>query len=115
MGVFSYLEDYVDIMKKEDRIGRANAYRSATNSIKRFVAEMPKSNRNELNLPIFNGNNSIEIPFDIVTDTFLQDYENSMLQSGKKGKSKEGVNSPATLTSAGINLRQLRSIFNVAK
>jgi integrase len=115
MGVFSYLDDYVDILKKEDRIGSANAYRSAANYIKRFLAEMPKSNRNELNLPIFKVNNPIEIPFDIATDTFLQDYENWMLQSGKKGKSKEGVNSPATLTSVGINLRQLRSIFKLAK
>lgn len=115
MGLFSYFEDYVDILKKEDRIGSANAYRSAANSIKRFLLEMPKSKRNELNLPIFKVNNPIEIPFDIVTDTFLQDYENWMLQSGKKSKSKEGVNSPATLTSVGINLRQLRSIFNLAK
>ncbi|MDP1817359.1 MAG: tyrosine-type recombinase/integrase [Leadbetterella sp.] len=114
-GLFSYLDDYVDILKKEDRIGSANAYRSAANSIKRFLLEMPKSKRIELNLPIFKVNNPIEIPFDIVTDTFLQDYENWMLHSGKKSKSKEGSNSPATLTSVGINLRQLRSIFNLAK
>jgi integrase len=114
-GLFSYFEDYANSLKKEDRIGSANAYRSAANSIKRFLLEMPKSLRYELNLPIFKSIPTVEIPFEIVTDKFLEAYEIWMLRSGKKSKMKDGADSPATITSVGINLRQLRSIFNLAK
>ncbi|HLO42914.1 MAG TPA: tyrosine-type recombinase/integrase [Leadbetterella sp.] len=114
-GLFSFFEDYANSLKNEDRIGSANAYRSAANSIKRFLFEMPKSIRYKLNIPIFKSVDNVEIPFEIVTDKFLEAYEIWMLRSGKKSKMKDGVDSPATITSVGINLRQLRSIFNLAK
>jgi integrase len=115
IGVFLYFDNYIQALKKEERIGNALAYQSAANSIKRFLVEMSKHTRYELNLPVFKISGNIEISFDDITVTFLKEYEKWMLKSGKKSQTKDGINTPASITSVGVNLRHLRSIFNVAK
>ena len=115
IGVFLYFDNYIRTLKKEERIGSALAYQSAANSIKRFLVDMTKHTRYELNLPVFNISANIEISFDDISVAFLEEYEKWMLKSGKKSQTKDGINTAASITSVGVNLRHLRSIFNVAK
>jgi integrase len=111
--VFSYFENKIIALKKEERIGSASAYYNTATSLKRFLNEMSTEVRLELDLPSIK-NQEVKLSFDDVTTSFLKEYEKWMLKYGKTSKSKGGKPSPATSTTVGIYLRQFRAIFNDA-
>jgi len=80
--VFTATENYIRKLNDENRIGTAISYQTSLNSLKRFHQ---KSN----------------LPFDAITVDFLKRYETWMIDDEGNG-----------LTTVGIYLRQLRSIFN---
>lgn len=80
--VFSTTESYIRKLKDENRIGTSISYQTSLNSLKRFHKKS-------------------YLPFDAITVDFLKRYETWMIDDEGNG-----------LTSVGIYLRQLRSIFN---
>ncbi len=84
--VLTSFEDYIKQLKKEERAGTAESYTSALNS---FIEYLKTQNRKKLN-------------FWDVTPEWLSNYEKWMLKQGK------------SITSVGIYLRNLRTIFNRA-
>ncbi len=84
--VFEYFENYIEKLKSEKRSGTADSYKCAYNSIRSF----------------FNSKKRKKLPFQEITPEWLQNYENWMKETGK------------SVTSTGIYLRSLRTMFNMA-
>ncbi|WP_372648696.1 tyrosine-type recombinase/integrase [Draconibacterium sp.] len=84
--VLTSFDDYITKLKNEDRAGTAESYTSALNSFKEYLKT---KNRKKLN-------------FWDVTPDWLDNYEKWMINEGK------------SITSVGIYLRNLRTIFNRA-
>ncbi len=84
--VLSYLQNYVVQLNSDNRAGTASSYQCAINSFNKF---MHSKNRKKLN-------------FGDITTEWLSEYEKWMLDNGN------------SLTSVGIYLRSLRTMFNIA-
>lgn len=54
------------------------------------------------------------LPYEQVTKAFLEKYEKWMLEKGKKGKSESSPDLPASITTVGIYIRQIRTMFNLS-
>ncbi|MCK8493568.1 site-specific integrase [Spirosoma sp. RP8] len=102
-------------MDKEGRIGNADAYRSAAQSLKRFVDSLSNAERAEL-MPTPAKKNAATnlLRFDHITPAFLHQYEAWMLRYGSVARKEGNAPTPASLTTVGIYLRQLRTVFNNA-
>jgi integrase len=111
-GVFALFSQYVENLYKQERIGSALAYNTTKNSIIRFLEEMPKENRLKLDLPPFKVEK--DLAFKDITIDFLNQYEDWMLKYGKKSQKNSEIKKGASITTVGINIRQLRTIFNLA-
>jgi integrase len=110
------LENKSKDMLKNDRISSADLYQTVANSLKRFLTSLSNDERFELKLPILS-KNKIEKPlldFIHITPVFLLKYEKWMLRFGKMAQKSGGVATPASQTTVGIYLRQLRTIYNDA-
>ena len=86
--VFYHYDQQVKQLKREDRIGTASSYELSSKSLKKFLASEHKKEDALL--------------FDVVTPAFLLKYERWMLKEGN------------SLTTVGIYLRALRTVFNAA-
>jgi len=82
--VFSCFQDCIDTLKREGRIGTALSYENGLNSLKTYTED------------------SKRLSFEDITADFLTNYENWMLQNGR------------SITTVGIYLRALRTVFNNA-
>ncbi|MET6999466.1 tyrosine-type recombinase/integrase [Chitinophaga defluvii] len=82
--VLSIYTDYSKALRAEERIGTALSYECSMNSVKKFTENMRK------------------VSFDDITPEFLNKYENWMLGNGR------------SITTVGIYLRALRTVFNIA-
>ncbi len=82
--IFSCFQDYIDTLNKEGRIGTALSYENSLNSLKTFTES------------------SKRLSFEDITGEFLNNYENWMLHNGR------------SITTVGIYLRALRTVFNNA-
>ena len=110
------LENKSKEMLKNERISSADLYKTVANSLKRFLTSLSNDERFELKLRILS-KNKIEKPFlDFIhiTPVFLLKYEKWMLRFGKMAQKSGGVATPASQTTVGIYLRQLRTIYNDA-
>jgi len=85
--VFGYFESYIGRLRKQQRIGTADSYNNAYHSLQKYCKEY--------------GYN--ELKFHLVDVNFLEEYENWM--TVKNGNS---------ITTVGIYLRCLRTLFNEA-
>lgn len=97
--VFAFFESYIDGLKEDGRISYAENYETARNTIRKFVTE-EKIIRNKENEPL---------PFELVTVEFLEQFERWMLKPPADPNKK-----PKSKTTAGIYIRPLRAIFNIA-
>ncbi|MCX6257857.1 MAG: site-specific integrase [Bacteroidia bacterium] len=79
--VFVCIQEFSDILRKDERIGTADSYKCSMNSLKQFVKKE-------------------KLLFTSITPEFLKQYEKWMLNNGK------------SMTTIGIYLRSLRTIFN---
>jgi hypothetical protein len=72
--------------------------------------------RFELNLPILNKKSTEKafLEFTQITPPLLQKYEKWRLKFGKVSQKKNGISTPASSTTVGIYLRQLRAVYNDA-
>ncbi|MFI5154098.1 MAG: phage integrase SAM-like domain-containing protein, partial [Chitinophagales bacterium] len=92
--VESLYRNYIDDVRKEQRIGSAISYETSLSHLLKFEAY-------KKSVP-YTKNFKSTLQFKDVTVSFLKEYENWMLKND---------NSPSTV---GIYCRQLRAIFNVA-
>jgi integrase/recombinase XerD len=88
--VIHYYNQYIAELRKENRISTANNYNLSLKSILAFAG------RNKTNETKY-------LAFETITPAFLRDYEQWMLGKEKK------------ITTVGIYLRPLRSIFNIGR
>lgn len=79
-------QEYIDELMEQKRIGSAESYKCALSSIKAFLSNKKKR----------------VLHFTDITPEWLQQYENWMLENKK------------SLTTVGIYLRSLRTIYNIA-
>jgi integrase len=102
----------------ENRIGNASNYKSAANSLARFIQALsPLQAKELLDSPtVSRKKGSVQpiIRFKHLTVKFLKLYEDWMLLWGKAPKSPSGAASPASMTTVGIYLRHVRAAFNEA-
>jgi integrase len=96
--------EYAARLRKTDNVGDAIIYECAVVSLRRFAKRD-------------------EILYEDITIDFLNKYEKWMLREGKapqpkKGKDGEVIKrpgTPASITTIGMYLRQVRSMFNISK
>lgn len=114
--IFIALENKSQTMLKNDRIGSADLYRTVAGSLGRFLLSLNNDERYELNLPILNKKSTEKafLEFAQITPILLQKYEKWMLKFGKSAQKKNGISTPASSTTVGIYLRQLRTVYNDA-
>ncbi|WP_341224805.1 site-specific integrase [uncultured Arcticibacterium sp.] len=84
--LLSSFDDYEEMLRKENRIGTAESYKSARSSFTKFLASRKKK----------------KALFKEITSDWLNEYENWMLDKGN------------SISSVGIYTRSLRTIFNKA-
>jgi len=84
--VFKTLKNYVDSLKRQERIRTAESYQCTLRSIEAF-------------------HKRDSLPFEYITISFLEKYEKWMKETGASGKGN-------SRTTIGINMRQFRTIFN---
>ncbi len=115
--VFVQYDAMMATLLDEERIGSALSYQVSRNSIQRFLLKLDNHQRFELKLPkpkkvgdlyIF------KLMFEQITVDFLLEYEKWMLTYGKLSQKANENDSPASASTVGIYLRQLRAIFNKA-
>ena len=91
--VYAMFEARISEMKEEGRIGNADTYQCAVNSLKKF-------------------RNSYGLTFGQITPDFLKKYEKWMLNPPVTKADPEPK--PKSITTVGIYLRPLKAIFNIA-
>ncbi len=104
-------------MFAEGRVGSGLSYGNAARSLTRFISSIDDIERTRLGLPVQGRKKQplqIELLFELVTSNFLHCYEVWMLKCGRAPHGPQSSASPASLTTIGIYLRQLRSVFNEA-
>lgn len=112
--VISFLHQLYILNDSQGRIGNADSYNNARKSMIRFLDSITVEEQISYLHNPFNRDAPV-LPFESVTIDFLNHYERWMLQYGRVSKKKEGGQpKPATLTTVGIYLRQVRAAFNEA-
>ena len=82
----------------KDNFGTGDLYISAANNMKRFCEYKRIS----------------KLTFNLVTEEFLQQYEEWFFKFGKKSHKKDGEPTGGKVTTLGIYLRNIRHVFNLA-
>jgi len=103
-GLLSDMTNYAERLRGTDNVGDASLYESAVVSLRRFSGKE-------------------ELMYSEVTADFLSRYERWMLREGKAQQPKRGKDGewlsrpgvPASLTTIGMYLRQVRNVFNMTK
>jgi integrase len=111
--LLGYLMKLYHQLEGEGRIGSADAYKNASVSLGRFLASMTDGERSEL-LQLTKRPDADILPFERVTVAFLNRYETWMLKFGSAPRKKDGLPKPASMTTVGLYLRQVRAAFNLA-
>lgn len=106
--VLSYLDKLSAQMEREGRVGNADAYANARKSLQRFMASLTSAESKV--------GRELVLPFEQITPEWLSQYEAWMLRFGRLSRKKNNPvpERPATLTTVGIYLRQVRAAFNAA-
>ena len=113
--VFSFFDKKIRQMYTENRVGNAISYTSSKNSILKFCKSISNVLKIEFDIEINKkAGSEIKLSFEKVSLKFLNEYENWMLHSGKMNQKGGNNDSPASFTTLGIYLRQLRAVFNDA-
>ena len=113
--VFSFFDKKIRQMYTENRVGNAISYTSSKNSILKFCKSISNILKIEFDIEINKkADSEIKLSFEKVSLKFLNEYESWMLHSGKMNQKGLNNDSPASFTTLGIYLRQLRAIFNDA-
>ncbi|AWV97669.1 tyrosine-type recombinase/integrase [Arcticibacterium luteifluviistationis] len=114
--IFIVADGIINKLWNEDRIANSNSYKTAIQSLKRFLREMDRHVRAELLLPQppKDKTKPLTLNFEQVTVNFLNHYEDWMLKYGRKSQKKFGPGYPASRTTVGIYVRQIRAVFNEA-
>ncbi|ARK13450.1 site-specific integrase [Fibrella sp. ES10-3-2-2] len=110
--VSAILQQLEEDMDAQGRPGNADNFQSAHSSLKRFLAQLTPAEREQ-----WLGMAKEPAPplrFDQMTPLFLEAYERWMVKAGKMSQKKDGLPSPASLTSVGIYTRAFRTAFNLA-
>jgi|GEM_PF-977297 len=94
--VLSLLLSKEKLFRENDQIGHANLFLSTVSSLKRCTESI---------------NHTSTLTLDKVTVDFLNRYENWMRLRGKKSQTPSKPDKPASFTTIGIYLRNLRSIM----
>lgn len=97
------LEERSKLLRSAGNIGNADIFRSTAFSFKQFAIWSK----------ITSATNA-KIPLQIITPQFLREYETWMLVRGKSSQKKDGEPTAASISTVGINCRNLRTIFNEA-
>jgi integrase len=115
--IFKLTDEIITKLWSEERIANSNSYKTASQSLKRFLREMKKGVRAELLLPQppKDDTKPLTLSFEQITVNFLNHYENWMLEFGRKSQKKFGPGYPASRTTVGIYVRQIRAVFNEAR
>lgn len=117
--VIQALERKAELMRNESRLGNAVNYELAGKSLQRFINSFGKEELSEFlgihRVPgkIQDDTNRI-LRFEQATPDFIKLYEHWMLSEGKKPQSAQGKPTGASITTVGIYLRHLRSVYNDA-
>ncbi len=115
--VIAALHTVAGRMEKADRIGSANSYTSAANSLQRFIDSFSSAERKEfLNIPTTKkaDRHPAVLRFEHLTADFFMVYEQWMLSYGKAPQSTKKTATGASSTTVGIYLRQVRAVVNEA-
>lgn len=94
--VFDALLNYEELLRNEERLSTADSYKHARQSFEKFVRD-----KNKIKKPKFGD----------ITLAWLNDYEKWMLDE-KYQKNKKGNPNPKSWSTIGINIRNLRRVFN---
>ncbi|ACT96722.1 tyrosine-type recombinase/integrase [Dyadobacter fermentans] len=97
------LRDRAQRFADQGDISSGNISKNAARSLERFVIYKKITTEK-----------AAKLPMQIVTKTFLRDYEKWMLKFGKAPKAKGKPETPASITTVSINLRNVRTAFNEA-
>lgn len=97
------LRDRASRFTEQGDISSGNISKVAARSIERFAIYKKITNAK-----------APKVPMHIVTKAFLRDYEKWMLRFGKAPKAKGKPETPASVTTISINLRNVRTVFNEA-
>lgn len=116
--VFDWFASWISENKADGRHGNAESMANACNSLKRFVSGLGIGKRAHYGII-----DKEYLKFSTVSVDFLKDYERWMLRSGKLGQAKKGHSGqflkreemPASMTTVGIYLRALRTLYNAQK
>lgn len=95
--IFSYYKDYIATLEKNNQFGTASSYHCSMTSIHKFLTL-----KYEFTSPSF-PDAITPFPFFNITSSFLQEYENYMIE--------ENNSSPSTV---GVYMRPLRALFKIA-
>ncbi|WP_234733442.1 tyrosine-type recombinase/integrase [Tellurirhabdus bombi] len=106
--VIAALREMATRMNKEDRISTADGNLTTASSLERFLKSISASDRKALL-----GSEEV-LTYRHITPAFLGAYEKWMLKYGKASRKPGGKPGPATLTTVGIYLRTLRTLYNQA-
>jgi len=95
-------------LEKDEKLGNSDLFKYTARSFMKFAV-----------FKNYTTDKKPEIPFHIVTEKFLRDYEKWMLKFGKTQKSKgkgqpKPIQLPASTTMIGIYCRNVRTVFNEA-
>ena len=89
--IFAKYDQYIAALEKNEQVGTASVYRTSKRSIYKFLVK-------------YYGIQTESFHFTQINESLLQEYENYIL------KDNEG-----TYSTVGINLRPLRTLFNMAR
>lgn len=113
-GVIEALVRSAALLDKNDQVGNADLRRNTATSIERFLASLGKEQLKALyNKDVKVGALPL-LEFKHITPLFLEMYEAWMLKEGKAPKKAGGRSEPASISTIGIYVRQLRTMFNSA-
>ncbi len=97
------LRDRASRFTEQGDISSGNISKTAARSFERFAIYKKITNAK-----------APKVPMHIVTKAFLRDYEKWMLRFGKAPKAKDKPETPASITTISMNLRNARTVFNEA-
>lgn len=101
--VLKALRDRAQRFKDQGDVGSAGVSNTAARSFERFAIFQKITTEK-----------APAVPMQIVTKKVLRDYEAWMLKYGKASKKKESVDTPASISTIGMVLRNVRTVFNEA-
>ncbi|PQA60142.1 tyrosine-type recombinase/integrase [Siphonobacter curvatus] len=113
-GVIDALVRSAALLDKNDQVGNADLRRNTATSIDRFMASLTKEQLKMLYKKDVKEGALPLLEFKHITPLFLEMYEAWMLRFGKAPKKKGEKPQPASISTVGIYVRQLRTMFNEA-